>query len=42
MRSHFDAVAALLDSIREPLVVYAGKTQEGVAANFADTSRWCV
>ena len=42
MRSHFDAVAALSDDIREPLVVYAGKTQEGVAANFADTSRWCV
>ena len=42
MGSHFADIMAMADGIERPLVVYAGRTQEGIAVNFADTAAWCV
>ena len=28
-------------NVTDPLIVYAGETFDGVAANFRDVSRWC-
>lgn len=41
MSAHFKDVMALADNIEKPLVVYSGRTQEGIAANFSDTAMWC-
>lgn len=42
MGTHFGDIMSLSDGIERPLVVYAGRTQERIAANFADTAAWCV
>lgn len=42
MSAHFAQVMALSANIEKPLVVYAGATQAGIAANFAEPSQWCV
>ena len=34
--------AALAPNAENPIVVYSGKTFDGVAANFADTAAWCI
>lgn len=36
------AFAEIAPRVGEPLVVYSGRTFDGVAVNFADVSRWCV
>ena len=41
MGNGLKAFAELASNAEQPLVVYAGKTFSGVAANFADIAAWC-
>lgn len=42
MSRHLGEFTRLAPNSARPLVVYAGRTNEGVAVNYADTIRWCV